>query len=125
MVELAKGYLADRTRALSKAIAGTLQSRRDAEEARRVAREAALQANRECDRFERDRRELQRKHEAFVQWTEWVNALKPGDEVYIKSLKRPAKVVRMLLHQQKAQVSAGTMDIEVPLRDIETPPSEQ
>ncbi len=121
LVKLAKGYLADRTRALNKAIAGTLQSRRDAEEARRVAREAALESRRERDRFEKGREELQRSKMAFEDWTKWVNDLRPGDEVYIKPLKRPAKVVRMELHKQKALVSAGTMDIEVPLRDIDTP----
>ena len=45
-------------------------------------------------------------------------------EVFIRSLKRPAKVVRMELHKQKALVSAGAMDIEVPLRDFNLPPTE-
>ncbi len=124
LVKLAKGYLADRTRALNKAIAGTLQSRRDAEEARKTARQAALQSKHERDLYEKDRSELQRSKEAFDDWTRWINELRPGDDVYIKPLKRPAKVVRMELHKQKALVSTGTMDIEVPLRDVDTPPLE-
>ena len=50
----------------------------------------------------------------------WINELQPGDDVYLKPLRRPAKVVRMELHKQKALVTAGAMDIEVSLRDIDT-----
>ncbi|MGB2984429.1 MAG: endonuclease MutS2 [Phycisphaerae bacterium] len=121
LVKLAKWFLDDRTRALNKAIAGTLRSRREAEEARRTAHEAALESQRERDRYEEGREELERSRKTFEEWTRWINALKPGDGVYIKPLKRPAKVVRMELHKQKALVSAGAMDIEVPLRDIDPP----
>jgi len=121
LVQMAKGFLDDRAGALNKAIAGTLTSRREAEEARRAAREATLLAERQREQFERDGAELKRSHEAFGRWTKWVNDLRPGDEVFIRSLRRAAKVVRMQLHKQTALVSAGAMDIEVPLRDIERP----
>ena len=122
LVQVAKHYLSDRTRALNRAIAGTLQSRREAEEARRAARGAALAAERERDRLEKDREGLERSRQAFEEWTHWVNELQPGDEVFIKPLKRPGKVVRMELHKQKALVTAGAIDIELPLTDIEVPP---
>ena len=121
----AKWFLDDRARALNKAIAGTLQSRREAEEARRLARQATLEARRERARFERGRQELEQSKKTFHDWTHWIDELKPGDDVYIKPLKRPAKVVRMELHKQKALVSTGAMDIEVPLRDIDPPPTEK
>ena len=121
LVTLAKSFLDDRTQALNKAIAGTLQSRRDAEVARRQAREAGLEAERERGQYEADRLRLEEEQAAFTRWTQWVNDLHAGDDVYIKSLKRDGRVVRMELHRQKALVSSGGMDIEVRLRDIDPP----
>ena len=121
LVQLAHSFLDQRMGALNRAIAGTLDSRRQAEEARRTAASAALEARREREQYERQREKLERSQEAFTRWTKWIEDLKPGDEVFVKTLKRPAKVVRMELHRQRALVSAGTMDIEVPLQDIETP----
>jgi DNA mismatch repair protein MutS2 len=124
MVKKAKEYLADSTRALNDAIAGTLRSRRRAEKARKTAREAAIAAEQSQAEHHRKIEELRRTHEAFEQWTAWVNGLGPRDEVYIKSLRRSGKVVRMQLQKQTALVSAGAMDIEVPLKDIEQPMDE-
>ncbi|MBI4717752.1 MAG: DNA strand exchange inhibitor protein [Planctomycetes bacterium] len=121
LVKLAKDHFDDRTRALNRAIAGTLESRREAEEARKSAREAALEAQRRAEQYEKQRADMARSQEAFERWTEWVNALQPGDEVVVKSLRRPARVVRMQLHKQMALVSTGRIDIEVPLRDIDIP----
>lgn len=121
LVKLAKGYLADTTRALNQAIAGTLESRREAELARKAAHDAELEALRKHEEYQRQADRFRQSQEAFERWTRWVNALGAGDDVFIKSLKRPGKVVRMQLQQQTALVSSGTMDIEVPLRDIEFP----
>lgn len=124
MIEKARSYLDDTTRALNKAIAGTLRSRREAEAARKTAREAALKSQKEGERFERDRAALEQSKREFEEWTRWVNDLKPGDTAYFKPLKREVRVVRMALHQQKALVSSGAMDIEVPLHDLDRPPSD-
>jgi len=82
---------------------------------------ATLDAERLRDRLEQDREALRKEQEAFAEWTKWVKALSPDDAVHIRSLKRSAVVVRMQLHKQTALVTAGAMDIEVPLRDIERP----
>lgn len=121
LVQQAKGFLDDRTGALNKAIAGTLQSRREAEEARKKAVEAARDALRQREQFERDSQELKRSQELLEQWTQWINALRPGDEVFVKTLKRGAKLVRMQFQKQTVLVSAGALDIEVPIRDITYP----
>ncbi len=123
IVGLAKQYLADETRALNKAIEGTLASRRDAEKARKDARKAALEAAQTRKQHEIKVEQLKQSQDDFDSWTKWINELKPGDEVYVRSLKRLAKVVRMRLQQQGALVSSGTVDFEVPLRDIATPPA--
>ncbi len=125
LIKRAQSYLDDRQSALKKAIAGTLKSRREAEEARKEAREAALDAKRQRDQFEKENAELQRSQALFERWTQWVNGLKPGDQVYIRPLDKPGKVVRMQLHKQVAVVSAGAMDLEVPLRDIDINPPEE
>lgn len=125
LVKRAKWFLHDRTRALNKAIAGTLKSRREAEEARRAARDAELEAQQNRIKYERRREEFEQSKKSFDEWTKWVNGLEAGEPVFIKSLKRPAKIVRMELHRQKALVTTGAMDVEVRLRDIETPRAEE
>lgn len=121
LVQLARGFLDDRAGALSKAIAGTLQSRREAEEARRTARDAAIEARRAREQADQERKELEAAQAEFEHWAKWIDTLRPGDSVYLGSLKKNAKVVRMQLHKQSALVSAGSMDLEVPLRDIQAP----
>ena len=124
LVKLAQGFLADRTSALNKAIAGTLDSRREAERARKAAHTAQLEAQRQREEYEENREQLEQSQEAFNDWTKWIATLQRGDEVFVKTFKRLAKVVRMELHKQKALVCTGAMDVEVPLRDIEPPPRE-
>lgn len=124
LVQQARDYLDDTTRALNKAIAGTLQSRREAEAARKAAREAALESQREKMRFEEEQRRMEESRKSFDSWTKWLNALKAGDSVYVKSMKRPARVVRMALHQQKAIVSAGSVDFELSVTDLDLPRTE-
>ena len=121
LIKLAKEYLTDSTRALNKAIEGTLDSRRRAEQARQQARNAQLEAKREQQAYEQRQAELTETKEKFERWVEWVGALKPGDEVYLLTLKKPAKVVRTQMQKQRVLVSTGVLDVEVPLRDIERP----
>ncbi len=125
VIQKAKHFLDDRTRALNKAIAGTLESRREAEKARKIAREAAIDANREREQMEKESAELRQTQEAFDRWTKWVGDLKSGDDVYLKPLRRSGKVVRVQLQKQTALVSARGMDIEVALSDVEPPREEE
>jgi len=118
LVRQAKAYLADRTSALNRAIAGTLDSRREAEKARKDAKVAQLDAQRRQEEAEHDRKSFERKQRAFDAWTTWIAQLAPGDEVFLTSLQRPGKIVRMQLQKQKALVSTGQLDIEVPVRDL-------
>ncbi len=121
LVQLAKGYLDDRARALSQAIAGTLDSRREAEAARKTAREAAMEAQRERDKYEQEKAAMEQAREAFAQWTQWLSALRPGDDVFVRKMKRNGKLVRMQLHRQMALVSAGALDVEVSVSELEKP----
>jgi len=125
MIARAKSYLDDQTRALSQAIEGTLASRRKAELARKDARDAAIEAKREREKFEASDRDMKQSQEKFNSWTKWINDLTPGDEVFIAPLKRKGKVVRMQLHKQSALVSSGAMDVEVSLRNLEIPTEDE
>ncbi len=124
LIQMAKSFLDDRTRALNKAIAGTLDSRRQAEQARRDARDAAMASQQERDQLEKDRVLLMEKQEAFEAWTTWVHELKARDEVFVKSLNCVAKVVRMQLHKQTALVSTGVMDVDVSIHELTQPRDE-
>jgi DNA mismatch repair protein MutS2 len=124
LVESARNHLDNRYRALSDAIAGTLQSRRDAEEARKSAREAGRQAEEFKQYYQEESAKLAEAQEEYDRWIHWVNGLTPGDEVHVKTFETNAKVIRMHLHRQTAVVSSGAMDFEVKLRDLTIPQNE-
>jgi DNA mismatch repair protein MutS2 len=121
LIRFAAKHLDDRNQALNQAIRGTLDSRREAEEARKAAREAALESKRSFESLEAERRKFAEEQAVFVRWTKWVNALRPGDAVYLRTLRDEAKLIRLQLHKQTAVVSTGMIDMEVPLRDITEP----
>ncbi|MCO6436410.1 MAG: DNA strand exchange inhibitor protein [Phycisphaerae bacterium] len=121
LIHDARRYLDHSTRALNKAIAGTLESKREAERARKAAREAELDAQRQREEFERRSREMHASREAFEGWTRWLRELEPGDEVFLRSLKREGKLVRVQLHRQTALVSAGALEFEVNLDELDRP----
>ncbi|MCP4589562.1 MAG: DNA strand exchange inhibitor protein [bacterium] len=121
MVTRARSHLVDRHRALSRAIEGTLHSRRQAEEARKAARKAMLEADESRTRFERETHQLEQARVAHERWMAWLTELRPGDEVYVETFGKPARVVRMQLHKQTALLSAGSMDIEVELSSLSRP----
>lgn len=124
LVQLAKSYLDDRARALTQAIEGTLQSRREAEAARKIAREAAMASDREREKYEQDRHALEKSKVDFDRWTQWVNTLRGGDEVFVRKLNRPGKIVRVQLHKQTALVAAGPLEVEIAISELEFPRAE-
>jgi DNA mismatch repair protein MutS2 len=121
MVARAQSHLADRHRALSRAIEGTLESRRLAEEARKAANQARLEADRSRATFEERTEQLKHVQVAYEQWTAWLTGLRPGDWVYVDTFGKCAQVVRMQLHKQSALVSSGAVDFEVPLSALSHP----
>lgn len=118
MVAQARAHLARRHRALSEAIAGTLEVRRQAERARAEAGSAQQRAEQQRRDFEQRSRELDSAKAAHQEWVQWVNNLRPGDAVYVRSFGREAVVVRPQLHRQTVLVTAGAVELEVPLTDV-------
>lgn len=119
MARRADGYISRKSKDLNLAIRGTLDSRREAEEARKRAEEAHAATEREREMLELRQRELQVEQEAYRLWLEKINKLKPGDRVRIRKLDREATVVRVMLHQQKAVVDLGNMDVEIAMTEIQ------
>ena len=114
-------HLDDRHRQLEQAIEGTLETRRRAESARQDALAAKLDAERSRARYEDQRDKLTEEKERYRRWLDWINRLSRGDPVYVRSFETEARVVRMYLHKQSALVSAGAVDFEVPLTDLDRP----
>jgi len=121
IIKRAKRHLARRAQALNEAIAGTLEIRRKAEDARAEAGRARLEAEQAQRQFEAQRREFEAAKAAHDEWASWINGLRPGDPVYIKSFRKEGCVVRAKLHRQSMVVAAGAVDIEVPLTDLVPP----
>lgn len=118
IIEAARGHLSHQGRALHKAIAGTVATRRRAEEARAEAETAQREAEQVRIEAERQKAEFERRQAEFAQWTAAIARLKPGDPVHVRRFDRQGTVVRMQLHKQTAVVSVGAMEIEVPLTEL-------
>lgn len=118
IIDAARKHLSDSHQQLTRAISGTLQSRRRAEHARAEAETAKLEADKARQEAERQRAELEEQRAAFERWIATVSALRPGDRVHVKRFDREGRIVRMLLHKQLAVVSVGAMEMEIPLREL-------
>jgi hypothetical protein len=117
-VRAARAFLADSHQQLSRAIAGTLQSRRQAELARQQSEVARVEAEKQKAAAETARRALEDQQAQFDKWVSMVSSLQPGHRVLVRRFDREGIIVRMLLHKQMAVVSVGAMELEVPIRDL-------
>lgn len=118
IIEAARKHLSDSHQQLTRAISGTLQSRRRAEHARAEAEAAKLEAERARQEADRQRAALEAERAAFDRWIATVSALRPGDRVHVKRFDREGRIVRMQLHKQLAVVAVGAMEMEIPLREL-------
>jgi len=121
LVVSARSHLSGSHEQLSRAISGTLLSRRQAERARAEAEEVKEQAELQKQTAESQLQKLKARQEEFERWVEMVMSLRPGDDVHVKRFDREGKIVRMLLHKQLAVVSVGAMELEVPIRELSVP----
>ncbi|MFQ6048129.1 MAG: MutS2/Smr-associated SH3 domain-containing protein, partial [Phycisphaerae bacterium] len=119
LIDLASRNLSGRHRALSRAIAGTLASRRRAEAARAEAEAATRAAAEARARAQQQAQSLQKQQAEFQQWARSVSQLKRGDPVYVRSFQRDGKIVRISLQSQRAEVDLGTMTVELPFVELQ------
>jgi len=118
VVKAARAFLADSHQQLTRAIAGTLQSRRQAELARQQSEAARVEAEKQQAAAESARRELEEQQARFDRWVAMISSLQPGHRVLVRRFDREGTIVRMLLHKQMAVVSVGAMEMEVPVKEL-------
>ena len=121
MVKRAKGYLSKRGKAINKVIAATLDSRRQAERARLEANDSMLSAEQQRIHYMKEVRKLEEERTAQYEWYEWVNSIRPDQEVYVRKFETTAKVVRLNLQRQTAVVSSGAVEMEIHLNELVQP----
>lgn len=119
LISAAQTYLQQRDRSLAQAIAGTVESRRAAEKARQAAEAAQREAERRLAESDARHQQLADERERFAGWVERIRLLKPGDEVFVRKFDRKGRVVRVALHKQTVGVSVGSLEVEVPLSEID------
>jgi len=118
LVEAAQRHLTRRGRALSKAIAGTLEVRRQAERARMDADKARQDAARATLAAMDRAAELETQQKVYAVWVQRVMSLRPGDVVRVKRFNDTGRVVRMGFEKQQALVAIGAVEFEVPLSEL-------
>ncbi|MEK6644714.1 MAG: MutS2/Smr-associated SH3 domain-containing protein [Planctomycetota bacterium] len=121
LVQSARKHLAGQQRALNRAIAGTLRSRREAERARRDADQARQEAARATLAAMDQAKALEDRQRMYAAWVERILRLQPGDEVYVRKFDTTGRVVRVRFEKQVAYVNLGTLEVEVPLVDVVFP----
>ncbi len=123
LLERARGYVSQRVKAFQQAIDAAVGSRREAEQARRLAQAAEHQARQREQELQSRIEQVDREREAYRRWLEWVNSLKAGQRVFIRNMRREGTVVRMELHKQQALVNVGRLAAEVPIKELAEPAS--
>jgi len=118
LVHAARRHLTNQHRAFKRAIAGTLDARRNAERARRDAESARQEAARATLAALDRAKALEAERASYAKWLERVMSLQPGDTVRVKTFDREGKVVRVRLEKQAASVAIGAMEVDVALSDL-------
>jgi dsDNA-specific endonuclease/ATPase MutS2 len=118
IVATARRHLDGQGRQFRKAILATGQARQVAEKARSDAQEAQMAAETEQEVYQAKLADLHRLQEDFEIWLASLSDWKAGDEIYVPSLGKTGRLVRLQLHKQIAVVDAENVQVEVPLREL-------
>jgi len=118
LVSSARGLISESHKQLARAIRGTLTSRRQAEAARTEAEQARAQADQARKQADEERAALEDQRRQFEQWVQTISSLRPGQRVHVRRFDREGAVVRVQLHKQSAVVDMGTLQVEVPLKEL-------
>jgi len=121
LLERAQRYISNQMRSFQQAIAATIDRARRAEQARASAQAAEQAAEQKQKELQQQIDQLQKRRLDFQDWTEWINGLKPGQRVFVKSFRREGSIIRMELHKQQALVSLGKLAVEVAITELEKP----
>ncbi|HAU37722.1 MAG TPA: DNA strand exchange inhibitor protein [Phycisphaerales bacterium] len=115
---VARQYQTDQGKQFRRAVQATTLARQSAEQARSDATAAQLAAETQQEMYESRLADLHRLKEEFELWLARLGEMKPGEPVFVPSLGKPGKLVRMELHRQRAVVDCDNVQVEVPLREM-------
>ena len=118
IIDGARKHLPKQGKMFSKAIRATQQARQDAEHARGQAREAEWQAETQAEAYQEKLDELALLRGDFEKWLTKLADMKPGDELFVPSLNKTGRLVRLQLHNQLAVLDVDHLQVEVPLRQL-------
>jgi len=118
IVAAARKHLDGQGRQFRKAIRATGQVRQVAEKARADAHAAQLAAETQQQTYQSKLADLHRLQEEFETFLAALPEWKAGDEIFVPSLGKKGRLVRLELHKQIALVDTGSVQMEVPLRDL-------
>jgi len=114
----ARQHLNGQGKQFRKAIRATGQARQVAERARQQANAARLAAQDQQATYEAKLADLHSLQSEFETWLAAIPDMKPGDDIFVPSLKKRGRLVRLELHRQQAVVDVGNMTVEVPLQEL-------
>jgi len=118
LISSARRYQSEQGKQFRKAIRATGAARQSAEHARAKAHEAHLAAQGQQELYEAKLADLHTLQEQFRAWLAELSELKSGDEVFVPSVGKGGRLVRLELHKQQAVVDVGQMQVEVPLQEL-------
>ncbi|MCP4378517.1 MAG: hypothetical protein GY794_20370, partial [bacterium] len=118
IVEKARKYAGSRGKQFRKAIQATGAARQQAETARSEAQAAHAEALNRMDDYQEQLADVKDLRGQFLTWLATLDEMKPGDQIFIPSLKRKCTLVRMETHRQVVLVEAGQMQMEVPIAEL-------
>ena len=118
VVAAARKYLANRGKQFRKAIQASGAARQQAEAARSQAQAAHAEALNRKDDYDARIADVQGLRKEFLTWLATLDEMKPGDQIFIPSLKRKCTLVRMETHRQVVLVEAGQMQMEIPISEL-------
>ena len=118
LIASAKRYLSGAGRQFHKAIRATTAAREDAEDARDKARVAQLAAETQQELLQNRSGEVQKLQEKFLAWLAALPQLRPGEDLYVPSLRRTGQLIRLELHRGVALIESDNVHVEVPLAEL-------
>lgn len=121
LIFAARGHMTRKGRALHKALEGTVNAKREAEEARLAAQQAQAAADGARGDAEKAKARLERQSSDFQAWVQRVVHLRGGDPVRVRDFDRDGKIVRIRLDLHRAEVDVGAFTVDVPLGDVLPP----
>lgn len=118
LISAARRHLGRQGKQFRRAIQATSAVRKSAEEARIEATRARLDAQGQAEMYESKLADLHRLQGEFETWLASLAEMNKGDELFVPSLNKTGRLVRLELHRQLAVVDADNMQVEVPLSQL-------